>query len=149
MASDLSKSVRGIAVRIAFPTDLLEVPDEMFTARKCIVEAGYVRSTSLPSSVYAHCVRLTAIPASGSAIRLINGGLVQMKEQFAASKEVYPEFDVVAVWREVLRPSATEYTRSLGPEKLLQMPLFLAELQRGISRKRLSAFRKRGRSWLS
>jgi len=63
-----------------------------------------------------------------------------MKEQFAASKEIYPEFDVVAVWREVLRRHATEYTRSLGSEKLLQMPLFLAELQRGISRKRLVAF---------
>jgi putative hydrolase of the HAD superfamily len=63
-----------------------------------------------------------------------------MKEQFAASKEIYPEFDVVAVWREVLHRSATEYTRSLGPAKLLQMPLFLAELQRGICRKRLVAF---------
>jgi putative hydrolase of the HAD superfamily len=63
-----------------------------------------------------------------------------MKEQFAASKEIYPEFDVVAVWREVLRRYATDYTRSLGTEKLQQMPLFLAELQRGISRKRLLAF---------
>jgi putative hydrolase of the HAD superfamily len=63
-----------------------------------------------------------------------------MKEQFAASMEIYPEFDVVAVWREVLRRHATECTRSLAPEKLLQMPLFLAELQRGISRKRLVAF---------
>jgi putative hydrolase of the HAD superfamily len=63
-----------------------------------------------------------------------------MKTQLAASKEIYPEFDVVAVWREVLRRYATEYTRSLGPEKLSQMPLFLAELQRGVSRKRLAAF---------
>jgi putative hydrolase of the HAD superfamily len=63
-----------------------------------------------------------------------------MKEQFAASKEIYPEFDVVAVWREVLRRRATEYTRTLGPEKLLPMPRFLAELQRGTSRKRLVAF---------
>jgi len=63
-----------------------------------------------------------------------------MKEQFAASKEIYPEFDAVAVWREVIRRSATAYTRSLDPEKLLQMPLFLAELQRGVSRKRLCAF---------
>jgi putative hydrolase of the HAD superfamily len=63
-----------------------------------------------------------------------------MKEQFAASKEAYPEFDVVAVWRELLRRYATDYTRSLEPEKLLQMPLFLAQLQRGISRKRLAAF---------
>jgi putative hydrolase of the HAD superfamily len=63
-----------------------------------------------------------------------------MKEQFAASKESYPEFDVVAVWRELLRRYATDYTRSLEPEKLLEMPLFLAQLQRGISRKRLAAF---------
>jgi putative hydrolase of the HAD superfamily len=63
-----------------------------------------------------------------------------MKEQFAASKEVYPEFDVVAIWREVLRRYASDYTRALGPEKLLQMPLFLAEVQRGIARKRLVAF---------
>jgi putative hydrolase of the HAD superfamily len=63
-----------------------------------------------------------------------------MKEQFAVSKETYPEFDVVAVWREVLRRHATEYTGTLGAERLLQMPLFLAELQRGISRKRLVAF---------
>jgi putative hydrolase of the HAD superfamily len=63
-----------------------------------------------------------------------------MKEQFAANKEIYPEFDVVAIWREVLRRHATGYTRSLGSEKLRQMPLFLAELQRGISRKRLVAF---------
>jgi putative hydrolase of the HAD superfamily len=63
-----------------------------------------------------------------------------VKEQFAASTERYPEFDVVAVWRELLRRHSTDYTRSLSPEKLQQMPLFLAELQRGISRKRLLAF---------
>jgi putative hydrolase of the HAD superfamily len=63
-----------------------------------------------------------------------------MKEQFAANKEVYPEFDVVAVWRELLSRHSSEYTRSLGKEKLQQMPLFLAEMQRGISRKRLVAF---------
>src|SRR6202011_136097 len=63
-----------------------------------------------------------------------------MKEQLASSQEKYPEFDVVAVWREVLRRQATDYTRSLGREKLRQMPLFLAELQRGITRKRLVAF---------
>ncbi len=63
-----------------------------------------------------------------------------MKEQFAASTEKYPEFDVVAVWREVLLRHATECTRSLDPDKIRQMPLFLAELQRGVSRKRLVAF---------
>jgi putative hydrolase of the HAD superfamily len=63
-----------------------------------------------------------------------------MKEQFAQSKEIYPEFDVVEVWREILERHASDGTRSLPPEKLQQIPLFLAELQRGISRKRLTLF---------
>jgi putative hydrolase of the HAD superfamily len=63
-----------------------------------------------------------------------------MKEQFAANTEKYPEFDVVAVWREFLQRQATDYTRSLSAEKFRQMPLILAEMQRGISRKRLLAF---------
>ena len=63
-----------------------------------------------------------------------------MKEQLAASREVYPEFDAVAVWRELIRRCATDYTRSLDPRKLEQMPLFLAEAHRGVSRKRLAAF---------
>jgi putative hydrolase of the HAD superfamily len=63
-----------------------------------------------------------------------------MKEQFERSREMFPEFDVVAVWREVLERQGSEFTRSLPPGKLQQLPLFLAELQRGISRKRLSLF---------
>jgi putative hydrolase of the HAD superfamily len=63
-----------------------------------------------------------------------------MKEQFASTTEKYPEFDVVAVWREFLRRQATDFTRSLDAAKLEHMPLFLAEMQRGISRKRLVAF---------
>ena len=63
-----------------------------------------------------------------------------MKEQFARSTETFPEFDVVAVWREVLERQASDSTRSLPLGKFQQLPLFLAELQRGISRKRLSLF---------
>jgi putative hydrolase of the HAD superfamily len=63
-----------------------------------------------------------------------------MKEQFAASKETYPEFDVVAVWREVLRRCTVNFGCSIKPDKLGEMPLFIAEMQRGISRKRLVAF---------
>ncbi len=63
-----------------------------------------------------------------------------MKEQFERSTEIFPEFDVVAVWREILKRQGSDVTRSLPPRKLQQLPLFLAELQRGISRKRLSLF---------
>jgi len=63
-----------------------------------------------------------------------------MKEQFDRHKETFPEFDVVAIWREVLARRANDFTRSLPPAKLQQIPLFLAELHRGICRKRLSLF---------
>ncbi len=63
-----------------------------------------------------------------------------MKEQLAAKTESFPEFDVVAVWREILDLHANEYTRAMPPEKLQQLPLFIAEMQRGISRKRLVLF---------
>ncbi|MEP6714326.1 MAG: HAD family hydrolase [Terriglobia bacterium] len=63
-----------------------------------------------------------------------------MKEQLAASTEKYPEFDVVGVWREAISRCATDYTRALPDEKLRQMPLFIAEMQRGVCRKRLVAF---------
>jgi putative hydrolase of the HAD superfamily len=86
----------------------------------------------------AHFLAYQGIDLHRGEVRALYFRIV--KEQFAASREVYPEFDVVAVWREVLRRYGTAYTRSLGAEKLRQMPLFIAELQRGISRKRLVAF---------
>jgi putative hydrolase of the HAD superfamily len=63
-----------------------------------------------------------------------------MKEQFDRHTEAFPEFDVVAIWREVLERHANDFTRALPAEKWRQMPLFMAELQRGICRKRLSLF---------
>jgi putative hydrolase of the HAD superfamily len=63
-----------------------------------------------------------------------------MKEQFARSTEPYPEFNVVKVWREILSRTATDYTCSLPAEKLEQLPLLFAELQRGICRKRLCLY---------
>jgi len=63
-----------------------------------------------------------------------------MKEQFEKSLETYPEFDVVAVWREVLQRTGGSYTRSLPAEKIRQLPLVIAEMQRGISRKRLCLY---------
>src|ERR1700722_17793446 len=53
-----------------------------------------------------------------------------MKEQFAANREKYPEFDVVQVWREILR-RLNAGALPVSPEKLAQLPLVIAELQRG------------------
>ena len=60
-----------------------------------------------------------------------------MQQQRAQSAETFAETDVVEVWREFLRITASDSTRALPPEKREQLPLFLAELHRGIARKRL------------
>ena len=63
-----------------------------------------------------------------------------MKEQLQASPEAYPESDAVAIWGRIIAEHATDFTRALPAEKLAQMPLFLAEMSRGISRRRLGLY---------
>jgi putative hydrolase of the HAD superfamily len=63
-----------------------------------------------------------------------------MKEQRQASPEQHPEFDAVGIWRSIIQAHLTEFTRALPAEKLEQMPLFLAEMYRGISRCRLRLY---------
>ena len=63
-----------------------------------------------------------------------------MKEQQRASPERYPEFDAVGIWRGIIGEHATEFTRALPAAKLEQLPLFLAELTRGVARRRLSLY---------
>jgi putative hydrolase of the HAD superfamily len=62
-----------------------------------------------------------------------------MDEQHKAGSEDFPEFDAVELWREYLR-RRPEACRTLHPEKLKWMPLFLAEMYRGISRYRLQLY---------
>jgi len=64
-----------------------------------------------------------------------------MKEQRAASVERYPEFDVVGIFREIIARNSTEFTHRLSPGKLEQLPLFLAETYRAVSRFRLQLYR--------
>ena len=63
-----------------------------------------------------------------------------MQRQRAASTEKFVEWNAVSVWHEFLQQTGSDYTRALPPEKLAQLPLFLAELHRGIARKKLRLF---------
>jgi putative hydrolase of the HAD superfamily len=63
-----------------------------------------------------------------------------MKEQLRTSPETYPEFDAVGIWRTIVDHHGTDFTRALPAGKLEQMPLFLAEMYRGISRRRLGLY---------
>ncbi|HUK67976.1 MAG TPA: HAD family hydrolase [Streptosporangiaceae bacterium] len=63
-----------------------------------------------------------------------------LKEQQRASTEEHPEFDAVGIWRDIIEGHLTDFTRTLRAEKLEQMPMFLAEMSRGIARRRLSLY---------
>jgi len=63
-----------------------------------------------------------------------------MKEQQRASPEQHPEFDAVGIWRSIIDDHATDFTRALPAGKLQQLPLFLAEMTRGVSRRRLTLY---------
>lgn len=62
-----------------------------------------------------------------------------MEEQRRANAEAFPEFDAVELWRQFLR-RRPEACHSMPPEKLRWMPIFLAEMYRGISRFRLQLY---------
>ena len=62
------------------------------------------------------------------------------KEQLRTSPEPYPEFDAAGIWRAIITTHGTDFTRALPAGKLQQMPLFLAEMSRGISRRRLGLY---------
>src|SRR5450755_3182867 len=63
-----------------------------------------------------------------------------LKEQQQSSPERHPEFDAVGIWRSIIDEHLTDFTRALPLAKLDQMPLFLAEMSRGISRHRLGLY---------
>jgi putative hydrolase of the HAD superfamily len=60
-----------------------------------------------------------------------------MKEQRRTSAETYPEFDAVGIWRQIVEENRSDYTDTLPAEKIKQLPVFLAEMYRGISRRKL------------
>jgi putative hydrolase of the HAD superfamily len=63
-----------------------------------------------------------------------------LKAQQKDSPEEHPEFDAVGIWRTIVEDHMTDFTRHLPAEKLAWMPVFLAEMSRGISRRRLRLY---------
>jgi putative hydrolase of the HAD superfamily len=63
-----------------------------------------------------------------------------LREQQRSSPLEHPEFDAPGIWRRIIEDHATDFTRDLPPQKLTWMPLFLAEMARGISRRHLRPY---------
>jgi len=62
-----------------------------------------------------------------------------MEEQLKASAEEHPEFNAVALWRELLEQNLDPASPP-PPDRLEGTPRFLAEMYRGISRQRLELY---------
>src|ERR1700733_4063471 len=63
-----------------------------------------------------------------------------LKMQQAQSPNEHPEFDAVAIWRAIIDDHETEFTKTLPTETREQIPRFLAEMYRGITRRRLRRY---------
>jgi putative hydrolase of the HAD superfamily len=63
-----------------------------------------------------------------------------MSEQQDTSPQRHPEFDAAGIWHRIISEHQTGFTRALPAAKLDQMPLFLAEMSRGISRRQLGLY---------
>jgi putative hydrolase of the HAD superfamily len=86
----------------------------------------------------AHFLTYQGIDLCRDQVRDLYGQI--MKEQRHTSREEHPEYDAVANWRRIIEGHATDFTRALPAGKLEQMPLFLAEMSRGISRHHLALY---------
>jgi putative hydrolase of the HAD superfamily len=64
----------------------------------------------------------------------------RLKSQQRESREQYPEFDAAGIWRSIVEDHAGDYTRALPAERLAQLPQSLAEMYRGISRRKLKLY---------
>jgi putative hydrolase of the HAD superfamily len=64
----------------------------------------------------------------------------KMKQDQRDSAEEFPEFDSVGIWRAIVEEHQTDFTRALPAEQRAQLPLFLSEMYRGISRRRLRLY---------
>ena len=63
-----------------------------------------------------------------------------VQQQKQTSRERQPEFDAVAVFRDIVAQHASAFTRTLSHEQRAQLPIFLAETHRAASRMRLQLY---------
>lgn len=86
----------------------------------------------------SHLLKYYGIRTSRTDVR--EGYYQILKDQRRASREEFPEFDAVAVWREFVVSRLERSGASMPKNKLTQLPHFLAELFRGISLNRLELY---------
>jgi putative hydrolase of the HAD superfamily len=86
----------------------------------------------------AHVLSYSGITMRRDEVRAAYFDLIA--EQRAASAERHPEFDVVAIWAQIVERHATAFTRALPAARRAWLPLHLAETQRAVSRRRLRRY---------
>jgi putative hydrolase of the HAD superfamily len=86
--------------------------------------------------VISRCLTYQGVQLTPETIRERYFGI--MEEQRQSSREPFPEFDAVGIWKTLLhgQPAAA----GLPAETLRQLPLFLAELHRSLAHKRLQLY---------
>lgn len=86
----------------------------------------------------SHLLKYYGLRTSRGDVR--DGFYQIMKEQRRRGGEEFPEFDVVAVWREFVASRAARSGVTIPKNKMAVLPHFLSELYRGISLNRLELY---------
>jgi putative hydrolase of the HAD superfamily len=64
----------------------------------------------------------------------------RLKAQQRESAEQNPEFDGPLIWGSIIEDYVSDYTKAMPPERLAQLPLTLAEIYRGVTRRKLKLY---------
>jgi putative hydrolase of the HAD superfamily len=64
----------------------------------------------------------------------------RLKAQQRRSHETHPEFDGPGIWKSIVDDFASDYTRALPAQRLAELPLTLAEIYRGVTRRKLKLY---------
>jgi putative hydrolase of the HAD superfamily len=88
--------------------------------------------------VISNLLSYQGIMLGANAVKDLYFGI--MAEQRLARGESQPEFDVVGIFREVIKRHSSDFTRGLPHGKMEQLPLLLAETHRAASRYRLQLY---------
>jgi putative hydrolase of the HAD superfamily len=64
----------------------------------------------------------------------------RLKAAQSQSHEKHPEFDGPRIWGSIIEDYASDYTKAMPSERLAQLPMTLAEIYRGVTRRKLKLY---------
>ena len=121
-------------------TQLKQLGRDMVDLANAYSRSGDTASAQAVLEMAANIGQSYSTPSAGLLAQLVSISVQTMALEAMNPNAPYAEFHAVDIWRSIIEDHGTDFTRTLPTGKLQQMPLFLAEMSRGISRRRLGLY---------